>query len=298
MQSTSAYLPLWGAGELAALSQAYIRSVNPYFTEIVPDNVKLLTYMQDTLHTLDSLGDMHQKYGREQYKALSTRKLLRRIATDGVDRTVMTKRLETRLKRSPTTQEVDDKMQAYTAELEGATRLYNQGWELHNIDYDGSYAIWSNKTSKKTYVTSFDHYSLDKSNLKENLSNPTSDDAVVFKQITFSKTGNEDNDRFNADTGNGLPGIIDKHTNGNQHEVRFTGYSLGGYATKFWGSRFNIDHDVINVHIFPQTEFAATPRLRPIFIRQRQTKHHLSTVCCLIIQLPPSTHKTRTRYTR
>lgn len=88
MQSTSAYLPLWGAGELAALSQDYRKSTIPNFSDIVPENVKLIAYMQDTHWQLDNLATVYKRYD-ETYKNVDRNTIVRQIAEKGVDREVI-----------------------------------------------------------------------------------------------------------------------------------------------------------------------------------------------------------------
>lgn len=255
MQNTSALLPRWAAGELAALSRDYRKSVKPVFSETIPDNVQLLAHMQDTHHQMNELATIYKKYDRN-YRSQSLSKIWEDIATNPLlDTGPINKYLAVEVyRRPPTAQESNDFMRMLYPE--GVSRVYGENWRLANVDGDRNFAVYTNESAKKTYI-SFDHYSPIDLSAKNVLFKPNTDDNVVFNQIPLNRTIDTSNARFSEETGNLLRDEVQRYREMG-HEVRFTGYSLGGYVAKYWGSKLNIDQDVINAHIFPHNDFAKT----------------------------------------
>lgn len=249
MQNTSTFLPLWGAGELAAIAQDYRKSVKPVFSETVPENVKNLARMQDTGHQLVKMAQLYQNH-EENYDVFDFKELIHHIAEHDPDRVTIQRFLDT----------LPEDERNYDQFLQlmypnDAKALYQQGWKLSDGNPHSKYWVYTNDYEGKAYLA-FDHYTPNNLSVKSVLDKST-DDSVVFNQIPRGAPIDTSNARYSEETGAAILNDVLKYR-ARGYDVRFTGYSLGGHVAKYWGSKLNVYQDVINAHIFPNNDFGET----------------------------------------
>lgn len=121
-------------------------------------------------------------------------------------------------------------------------------------DYDIVDHVWGNET-----FLNFDHYQPDTS--KEGVlaylkGDPTSDNTLVLSNIPRNNVrGIEQHPHFSAEAEESIREVV-AHYREQGRKVTLTGYSRGGYAAKYWGSKLGVDSEVLNAHVFPHNTFA------------------------------------------
>lgn len=143
--------------------------------------------------------------------------------------------------------------------------LFSEGWvqdEDLSMYWDHGYEVFRNEWTKEARIV-FDHFHFDENvtdfeSFSAAMKDPTSDAALTLRNITFN---NESAIRKHPFWSDGAAASIREAVDALKSEdldVKFSGYSLGGYRAKYWGSLLNIDQDVINAHVTPWNTFGET----------------------------------------
>lgn len=121
--------------------------------------------------------------------------------------------------------------------------LKDAGWEFEKHLEMSHASVYTNETSGESYIM-----------FKPNGGEPRVQN-LTFKDIPI---GRGSKDPLLGDIARSQLESEIELLKESGYNVKFTGYSLGGYLAKHWGSEFNIDQELLNAHIFPWNKFAET----------------------------------------
>lgn len=149
----------------------------------------------------------------------------------------------------------------------------------------GDYDIFYDEVRNEV-VFSFGHFNPDisKKGLKDILANNAeSQNALVLRNIPADDVENiEAHPYFSENVKNRLADdLLKMRTVYPRSKITFAGYSKGGYLAKYWGSKFGIDQDLLNAHVFPYNTFeptTATTRFHTIATDETNFKYVLPNV--------------------
>lgn len=233
--------------ELRSLADRYKNSISPEMSETIPDKIKTLARFVDYSEP-DDLRIINNMDGKSESEV---RKLVEDNRIEGIKGYKYIGFVDgEHLVAEPEFEEFEEYKGLRTA-----------GWKWEEENEKGAYDVFVNEGAQEAYLW-FDHYHMSESP-KEFignvlLNNTETDDALTLRNITFNNNTNiKKNPQFTPDVEDAIKDQVNSLLE-EGYNVKFGGYSKGGYAAKYWGSKFNIDQDLVNAHVMPGNTFDET----------------------------------------
>lgn len=245
--------PIWkqpiGGDVMRGVRYLKSRFVLPEYQKYVPEDVRELALMQDYNPNILEDTDLVNKNDRD---------LIREYANDPDWQA-----FNPQFKEHSNSYVFIEKDSEYDpTEVEAAYMLDRKGWKLESSNDNYHFDTFINPDTKKAYI-SFGHYSPGESTKSDIISdiannNVTSDTALTLRNIPLNRRDEIlQHPYLSLEAENQIKAKLDLLKESG-YDVKFSGYSLGGYLAKHWGSKLNIDQEVINAHVFPYNTFDET----------------------------------------
>ena len=242
------------------IAKRYRNSVRPVVKTTVPMEIKHLVYMQDYSSLLERIGaeaihapDYNDR--PEHYKQLAALKGKEISHFDSSTDTLYTLDEATGVDFLSRAWDVTPERVHGTVAQQA--ELARAGWKFV-IKTDN--VAWFANTDKNTVYGVFDHFKIDRDNVFKDMykNNVETENALVLRNIPRNDIQSiEQHPYYSEEAGKNIRDFVGAARSDGM-DVRFTGYSLGGHLAKYWGSKLNIDQDVVNAHVFPHNTFDAT----------------------------------------
>lgn len=242
------------------LAKRYKNSVRPEMKTEVPDDIKHLVYMQDYLEVMGTYGAESKHapdYETDPDKYKSEANYMNKEITHYDPGTETLYWVDKDVGASAIAEDNELNPEELRLFVQSAAELQRAGWKFV---YDHDNTLFFENAEKKMGYVVFDHYHIDRDTLLRDVfrNNVESDNALVLRNIPLNNTRSiEQHPMYGEDMGFLLRQSVNLWQDAG-YDVRFTGYSLGGHVAKYWGSKLNIDQDIINGHVFPHNTFDET----------------------------------------
>lgn len=241
---------------LSNLSDRYANSVKVHKSETIPRHLKHLVRMQDFEAEFDY--GVHFTQFEKEDDLPDSYKLVEQF--DDYDQAVWIDTDEIKNQSH-----IDSQIEIYNSMYKD---FLKSGWRDYTPDFlsgvDKHFDVFMNGKTKEAYLA-FHHYSADfdqgTSKILKNIINNdiSTEDAMVLRNIPLNETDKIlKNPHFSPEHENYIRKTVDHLKNDIGLNVKFTGYSLGGYTAKYFGSKLNIDQEVFNAHVMPHNTFEET----------------------------------------
>lgn len=257
--STTAHI----SKSILRLSDRYANSVKVQRSETIPERVKHLVRMQDFDGEWDPIYLTFTTNQTEE-DVPDTYELVDQF--DNYDRAVWLDTEEIANQRDR--EHADKQVEIYNSRR--YRDFVKDGWMKYTPEFIDErktlkyFDVFTNKKTGEAFLA-FGHYYPDVNQptskvLKNIINNDlNTEDALVLRNIPLNETNKiQKNPHFSPEHENLVRKTVDHLQNELGLDVKFTGYSLGGYLAKYFGSKLNIDQEVFNAHVMPHNTFEET----------------------------------------
>lgn len=139
------------------------------------------------------------------------------------------------------------------------SELKERGWELQSVNEASRSRTFVHEGDGQAYIA-FDQFDGDPTKGAARFLGSTEDssESLVFRDIVRNdQAAIDNNSQFGAEARAEIESEVSR-LRGAGMDVEFTGWSRGGYAATYWGSRMDMPTNTINAHIMPANEFPPT----------------------------------------
>lgn len=154
--------------------------------------------------------------------------------------------------------DITDLHEAHISNVEEKLTLLESGWNFVKENEDHHYEIYQNGDEA---MVSFQHFGTPgfAGEIIPVLKNDvTSDGALTLRNITLGQTESINKHPYLSAEAEAAIRSDVSELQASGANVKFTGYSLGGFLAKHWGSKLGIDQEVVNAHVNPLNTFDET----------------------------------------